>query len=97
MPDTIGTHLAEVMRLSVTSIVHANRSAIRLGEGDHGASYRESLWAAEDKGAAAGHAFRAAELAYDMGQREGRSREMRREEAELRDYAEMAVHWNGEE
>lgn len=57
MKGTIGWHAA-------MSFYHAETSG-SFGEGSE-------LWAAEHAGYAYGHAFRAAELAYDMGMAHGR-------------------------
>lgn len=75
--DAIGWHLQMAMycsRMAALAKRGASNSYLRGFDSD-GDMLRRS--AASDEGAAAGHAFRAAELAYDMGQRHGGSSTIR--------------------
>ena len=70
MKDTIGARLiASIEAAALAQYLHMQYDLIR--HRSVGMSYRASLRIAQAEGAAAGHAFRAAELAYDMGQKHG--------------------------
>jgi hypothetical protein len=67
MRESIGWHLAE----SLANQAIATELALRVFE----------IESARHEGAAAGHAFRAAELAYDLGQRHAEMRRRRTHKA----------------
>lgn len=96
MRDTIGAHLAQSMVASMWReawLVQARENGPR--------AEQAAIEAAKNEGAAAGHAFRAAELAYDAGQREGQqavARDWERDDMARygADYVGSSLYWNGE-
>lgn len=65
MKDTIGAHMAEARRCSMSAALWLAHAKTR--RHDSISQKGAMILSAEHEGAAAGHAFRAAELAYDMG------------------------------